>query len=120
MGVLRSGVLIGAVVFHNYHPEHGTIEMSSTGEHHLSRSILNQIFGYVFDEIACQAVIMRVDPENSRMCRIAQAFGFDRYDIPRLRGRNKSEAIFILPEEKWQCSRFNMRGSHGQKSTKGT
>ena len=109
MGVADATGPRGAVVFHGYQPDEGVIEMSAAGDHWLSRSVLRDLFGYVFDTLGCQAAVMRVDPENTRMCRIASAFGFKRYDIPRLRGRDRAEAVFVLGDDDWRASRFNRK-----------
>lgn len=109
MGVSKDGAVLGAVVFHGYQPDHGVIEMSAGGDHWLSRPVLAEMFGYIFSQLGCQAVVMRVDPENTRMCRIAAAFGFQRHDIPRLRGRDKAEAVFVLGDDDWRASRFNRK-----------
>ena len=61
---------------------------------------------------------MRVDPANKRMSRIAEAFGFKRYDIPRLRGRHKAEAIFTLGDDEWRAGKFFKETAHGEKSTR--
>ena len=76
----------------------------------------NQVIGafeYAFNGLRCQLVVMRVAPENERMCRIATAFGFKRYDIPRLRGRDKAEAIFTLGDDEWRGGRFYKEKAHG-------
>lgn len=108
MGVADGGQIIGACLFHNWHPDEGVIELTSASvsPRWLSRPVLRAMFGYAFDDLKCQAAVMRVDPENARMCRIASAFGFTRYDIPRLRGRNKAEALFILGDDEWRGGKF--------------
>lgn len=104
IGVLEDGQLIGGTVFHNWAPEAGVIEMSSaaTSPRWLGRSMLRAIFGYVFDQLECQMVVMRVSERNERMVRIAQKFGFDGHLIPRLRGRDEAEWLFFLTEEQWR------------------
>lgn len=104
IGVAKDGQLIGGTVFHNWSPEAGVIEMSSasTSPHWLTKDMLRAIFGYVFDQLECQLVVMRVSERNTRMVRIAEKFGFDGVLIPRLRGRDENEFIFTLTEEKWR------------------
>lgn len=104
IGVLDGERLIGGTCFHNYNPEAGVIEMSSAGTsaRWLSRPMLKAIFGYVFDQLACQLVVMRVSERNERMIGIARKFGFDGYLIPRLRGRDEAEWIFTLTDEQWR------------------
>lgn len=109
MAVLDDGNLLGACLFHNWNRASGVIELTaaSASARWLNRPVLREIFGYAFDQLQCQAVVMRVAPENTRMCRIASAFGFKRYDIPRLRGRDKAEAVFVLGDDDWRTGRFS-------------
>jgi RimJ/RimL family protein N-acetyltransferase len=104
IGVVENERLIGGTVFHNYNPEAGVIEMSSAGTspRWLSRPMFKAIFGYVFDQIGCQLVVMRVSERNSRMIKIAEKFGFAGQLIPRLRGRDEAEWIFTLTDEQWR------------------
>lgn len=104
IGVVEGERLIGGTVFHNYQPEAGVIEMSSAGTEPrwLSRRMIRAIFGYVFDQIGCQMVVMRISERNDRMIEIAERFGFQGYLIPRLRGRDEAEWIFTLTDEQWR------------------
>lgn len=108
MAVTDEGQIIGACLFHNWQPDEGVIELTSASAspRWLSRPVLRAMFGYAFDDLKCQAAVMRVDPDNKRMCRMAAAFGFKRYDIPRLRGRDKAEALFILGDDEWRAGKF--------------
>lgn len=108
MAVAESSEIIGACLFHNWDGDAGVIELTSASlsPKWLTRPVLREMFAYPFDQLGCQAVVLRVDPDNTRMCRIASAFGFKRHDIPRLRGRNKAEALFILGDDDWRGGRF--------------
>jgi RimJ/RimL family protein N-acetyltransferase len=100
--------LIGGTVFHQYSPEAGVIEMSSAAvsPRWLAPKMIRAIFGYVFDQLGCQAVVMRMHERNDRMVRIAQKFGFDGYLLPRLSGRDAGLWVFILTEEQWRQHRL--------------
>lgn len=115
IGVLEDGELIGATVFHGWQPEAGVIEMSSAGisPRWLHPRMLRAIFEYVFDQLKCQMVVMRVSERNERMVRIAQKFGFDGHLIPRLRGRDENEWVFTLTDDAWRSHKFK-RSTHGQ------
>lgn len=115
IGVVENERLIGGTVFHNYQPEAGVIEMSSAGTdpRWLSRKMLKAIFGYVFDQIGSQMVVMRVSERNARMVGIAQRFGFTGYLIPRLRGRDENEWLFTLTDDAWRSHKLK-RSIHGQ------
>lgn len=108
MAVTDGARIIGACLFHNWQPDEGVIELTgaSCANGFMSRPMLQTVFDYAFNALGCQAVVMRVDPANERMCRIASAFGFKRYDIERLRGRDKAEALFILGDDEWRAGRF--------------
>lgn len=113
IGVAENGDLIGGTVFHNFSPETGTIEMSSAAvsPRWLAPKMLRAIFGYVFDQLGCQAVIMRVRETNIRMVRIAEKFGFAGHLLPRLSGRDEGLWVFIMTEEQWRDHRVNRKGA---------
>jgi RimJ/RimL family protein N-acetyltransferase len=115
MAVAKGGVIVGGALFNNYDPDAGTIEISAASDdpRWLTRPILWEMFSFPFDQLGCQAVLLRVDPANTRLARILAAYGFVRYDIPRLRGRDKGEAIFILTDDAWRANKFHKEHSHG-------
>ena len=105
----RAGEALGAAIFQNYNPDHGTIEISAAAvsPKWLSRSVLREMFEYPFGQLACQAVVLRCDPGDNRLGRIFTAYGFERYDIPRLRGRDRAEAVYILADDVWRANGFH-------------
>ena len=108
MAVADGKSIIGACLFYNWDRASGVIEITaaSASPKWVTRQVLREMLRYPFEQLGCQAVIARVDPDNARMCRIASAFGATRYDIPRLRGRDKAEAIFVLGDDEWRAGRF--------------
>ena len=117
MGVLDNGALIGVMVFNNYQPEAGVIELhaAATSPRWLTRSVLASMFGYCFDQVGCQTVITRVSENNTRLLRIFTAYGFDHVTIPRLRGRDEGERIFWLTDDAWRANKFNRSAPSGKK-----
>ena len=111
----RKNELIGGMVYHNWQPSYGVIEMSglSIDPNWLTLTILHDLFSYPFDQIKCQLVVMRVSENNKRLDRILTAYGFEKYRIPRLRGRNESETIWTLTEENWRDNKFEKRLRNG-------
>lgn len=109
LAVPVAGTVSAVVLFQNYYPEFGTMEISAASDDSrwLRRSVVREIFGYVFDQCGCQAAILRCDPNDERMNKLAQGLGFKRYDIPRLRGRGKAEAIFVLGDDEYRQGRFH-------------
>ena len=109
MGVFEGEQLIAVVVFNNYQPEAGVIELHAAADspRWLTRPVLAEMFGYCFDQIGCQMAITRVSERNTRLLRIFTAYGFEHVTIPRLRGRDEGERIFFLTEEAWRSNKFN-------------
>lgn len=109
LGIFEGATLAAAVVFHNFDPRAGVIEMSAAANNRrwLTRRVLAEIFGYTFDQAGCQMVVMRVSERNTHMCRIARAYGFEGVRIPRLRGLDEAEIVFTLTDDAWRASRWH-------------
>lgn len=118
VGAVKDGGLVGGVVYHNYTPEAGVIEMTAFAATPawFNRQMLGVIFGIPFDENKCQLLVWRVSPNNEHVTRLAKRLGFKGHVIPRLRGRDEDEIIFTLTDDDWKSGRFS-RGCNGQVST---
>ena len=101
--------VIGIVAFHNYDAKAGVMELSAAAEtpRWLTRRDLHAVFSCVFNQCGCPAAILRCAPEDLRMARIATAYGFKRYEIPRLRGRDESEIVYVLGDDQWRANGFH-------------
>lgn len=110
-----AGTILGAVIFQNYDPENGVIEMSAAAAspRWLTRPVLFDMFTYAFDQLKCQAVAMRCEADNNRLARIFGAYGFQRYDVPRLRGRDRPESIYVLADDVWRENGYHKEHAHG-------
>lgn len=113
MAVVDRGRVIAGVLYNNWHPENGVIELhaASADKRWLTRPVLKAIFAYPFDQIGCQLCVLRVSERNTPMLRIARAYGFNAYPIPRLRGRDEAECILTLTDDDWRSNRFNKDAS---------
>ncbi len=109
LGVFDHGVMVAGVIYHNFDRRSGVIEMSSAADtpRWMPRPILWAMFDYPFNQMECQSVVLRVDEGNTRLDRILKAYGFTRYDIPRLRGRDRAEALFVLCDDAWRGNGFH-------------
>lgn len=110
-GIFDGDTLVAGVVFHNWSPEYGVIEVSAAADSPkwASRAVLRELFGYVFS--VAQVCVARTAEENERTRRLWRAFGADEYILPRLRGRTASEALEMLTDDAWANSKF-MRQTH--------
>ena len=115
IGVLDGDRLVAGLVYHNWQPEYGIMEMSCAAitRRWLTRPILRAIYEYPFDQVGCQMVAARVSEDATHLRRMWKALGANEYIIPRLRGRAASEAILTLTDDAWRASKF-MRGPNGK------
>ena len=111
MAVIEDDTLIAGMIFHNWEPQAGIIEISGAGtsKRWLTRETLKTMFSYPFKECGCQAVVMRCDPEDTALDRMLKAYGFQLFILPRLRGREKDEHVFVLYDDAWRENKFNRR-----------
>ena len=111
LAVFEDGELIAGMVYHNYEPDAGVIEISGAGtsKRWLTRETLRKMFAYPFEECGCQAVVMRVSDHDEPLHRMLTAYGFERYRIPRLRGRDEAENVFVLTDDSWASNKFNRK-----------
>lgn len=110
MGVIDGEKLIACVVYNNWFPAHGVIEFSaaSTSRRWLTRPVLKEMFDYPFKTLRCQMVAVRVAETNRPMAQICEDFGFNKYVIPRLHGRDEAEIIFTLTDDQWENHPVNI------------
>lgn len=113
MAVIEGEKLIAGVIFHNYEPGAQVIEIStgSISKRWLTRETLRVMFAIPFTEWNLQAVVLRVSDFDEPMHRMLKVYGFERYRIPRLRGRNEAENVFILTDDAWRANKFNKKDS---------
>lgn len=117
MGVFDGAKLIAVVVFNNFDRLKGVIEMhmAAISKLWLTRPVMLEMARYVFDELGCQTAFVRADPGESRIMRMLLAYGFDRFLLPRMRGRETDEAFYLLHDDEWrQNNRFHKENAHGR------
>lgn len=109
MGVFDGPRLIAGVLFHNWHRDEAVMELSaaSTSRRWLTRPVLKAMFAFPFEGCGCQMVVLRVSEQNAVMRRIARAYGFSEFTIPRLRGRDEAECILTLTDDGWRGNGFH-------------
>jgi RimJ/RimL family protein N-acetyltransferase len=108
IGVLKGDTLVAGLVYHNWQPEAGVMELSvaSTTPTWLTRPVLKEMFGFPFERCDCQLVICRTSEAQTRLHRLLKALGFTKYRIPRLRGRDAAELVWTLTDDIWNASKF--------------
>lgn len=108
IGFVESGEIVAGVIYHNWHPESGVIEISAASSQRkwLNRSRLSAIFGYPFDQIKCRMVVARIGEHNARARRIWRSLGAREYAIPELRSPREAEIVYTLTADQWRSGKF--------------
>jgi RimJ/RimL family protein N-acetyltransferase len=105
------GQLLGGLVYRNWCPEVGTIEISGAaipGTNWLSRRTVQVMYDYPFYQVGCQMVIKTTMADNTIVLRILAAVGFTLHYIKRLGGRDRDGVVGTLTVEDWEQSRYNV------------
>jgi hypothetical protein len=111
----EDGLLVAGIVFHNYDPDAGVIEISGAalpGHYWMSRETIRRMYSYPFLEIGCQMVVNRVPASDERQLRQLAVYGYSFIRIPRLLGRDADAVLCTLTYEDWIANKFNRRLKH--------
>lgn len=108
--------LVAGVIYHNWHPESGVIELSAASSHRrwLTRSRLFDIFAYPFIQLQCRICVARISEHNKRTRKIWRSLGATEYVIPELRAPNEAEVISVLTADAWKSSKFVKGAVYGK------
>ena len=107
----RDGKVAAGVVFHDWSPETGVIEVTAAAVNPrwAQRAVLRELFGYAFG--FCQMVVARTT--NPRVVKLWRGFGADVFEVPRLGGRDRAMVLLTLTDDAWAANRLN-GGTDGQ------
>lgn len=112
MAVVDGRQLIAGVVYHNFHPQPGTIEVSAAADtkRWLTREVLRRFISMPFDNLGVQALIARHAEDRTDLRRMWCRVGAVEYVIPRLRGKDQpAEVVSVLTDDAWAASPFSGR-----------
>jgi hypothetical protein len=107
--------LIAGLVYYNYNPEAGTIEMSIEAlpkQRWLTPTTLAVMFQYPFMQCGCQMLITKTSANSEHVLRMLAAMNFRLILVPRLGGRSEDGVIALLTYEDWLESKFCKRYGH--------
>jgi RimJ/RimL family protein N-acetyltransferase len=110
----KAGKLIAGIIFHNYHPEAGVIEMTVgavPGSRWMTRETLRVIREFVFERCGCQMLMLVVPADNEALLHQPARLGFMLVRVPRLLGRDRDAVLCLLTAEAWQATKFNKRAA---------
>jgi len=113
--------LIAGLVYFNWHPEAGTIEISidAVPKHRwLTPETLAVMFQYPFLDCGCQMVITKTSGNSEHVQRMLAAMNFQLIRIPRAGGRNEDGVLALLTYEDWLEAKFCKRYGHHLRDAK--
>jgi hypothetical protein len=107
--------LIAGLVYYNYNPEAGTIELSIEAlpkQRWLTPTTLAVMFQYPFMQCGCQMLITKTSANSEHVLRMLAVMNFRLILIPRLGGRTEDGVLALLTYEDWLESKFCKRYRH--------
>jgi len=113
--VNANGLLVAGIVYHNYDPGAGLIEISGAalpGQQWLTRETIRRQYQYPFHQCGCQMIVQRNPADNERLLRQLAAYDYMFIKVPRMFGRDKDGVLCLLTYEAWASNRFNKRFKH--------
>lgn len=115
IAVVNGDQLAAGLIYHNYDKEAGVIEISAAAwaKGWLTKSVLRAMYEFPFVSLGCQAVVQRVSDDDTAQHRMLTHFGFERYRIPRLRGRDRAENIFVITDDAWKANNLRKIAREG-------
>lgn len=104
----RAGMLVGGVVYHNWTPHAGTIELSagSLSAKWLTRRLIGQLLAYPFYACECQMLIGQTEKKNERDRKLMCGIGFREQHVPRLFGRDNDGILQTLTDDQWKAGAY--------------
>ena len=111
----EQGALIAGIVYHNFDPDAGIIEISGAalpGKNWLTRETLKRMYRYPFFVCGCQMVVQRTPADSKGLLYVLAKFGYEFSLVPRLFGRERDGMVCTLTREAWEANKFCQRFKH--------
>lgn len=102
---------VAAVVFNNYHPSWGTIEIScaATSARWLTKRLITGILSYPFGQLGCQRVQASTPLSATSARQFLKKLGFTLEGVGRsAMGAGVDVEVWSLLADEWAVSRFNV------------
>lgn len=106
LGVVSGDKLVAGVVFHDWWPEKGLIELSCAAEtpRWFTRGVMRVVWGYAF--AVARMAVGRHSERNMAARRVWTACGGSETTIPDLYGDGEAAIIATLTKPQWLASRL--------------
>ncbi|QLB38228.1 head assembly protein [Sulfitobacter phage phiGT1] len=118
-GVMRDGVPIAGVIYHDYKPSAGTVQYSgaATDRSWLKGPSLHLMFSYMFDDLGCQMVLTGNSSENTGLHRLLEVLDHKKHVIERGWGRDEDLYLWTLTKENWLANGLMVRSKKWHKES---
>jgi RimJ/RimL family protein N-acetyltransferase len=106
-GVVRDGVLVAGVVFHDYHPQYGTMQVSIAADHPrwASRPVLRAMFDYPFRQLGVDLLWAAMPADLPNVHAFNRRLGFKKEAVLRRRYGGKRHAVIAsMTRGEWENS----------------
>lgn len=107
--------LVAGMVYHNYDPHAGVIELSGYAARRdwTNKRWVHLVFDYPFRSWDIRLLAGRHSERNRLVRRIWRRVGACEYLIPEMWGEDEAEAIAVLTRQQWAQSKFRGVSEHG-------
>lgn len=107
----RVDELIAGIVYHNYEPEAGIIEISGAAidRHWMTKHVRQFMYDYPFLDCNVQMIVQRNSANNEHLNNQLRRWGFNEIRVPRGKGRNEDLIVFTLTDDQWAVHPKNLR-----------
>jgi RimJ/RimL family protein N-acetyltransferase len=109
LGVCQGERLLGVVVFHEWLPQFGIIEISAAADdpRWLCKRTIREVMGICFSGHRCQQIVSRMAADNHRAIKIFDYLEFQKIRLPNLKGKGKDEFVMLFTDDQWAEHRLN-------------
>jgi hypothetical protein len=110
IGIIKNDSLVAGLVYSNYDPDAGIIEMSGAalpGINWLTRGVIDRMYQYPFLQCGCQMIVQQTAASDERLLGMLAAYDYAFIPVPRLFGRDKDGVLCCLTYEAWANNRCN-------------
>src|SRR5215467_4856004 len=105
IGVVRDdGEMIAGIVYHNWNPQAGVIEMSAAaipGSRWFTRRTADVMYEYPFVQLDCQMIMQLTPADDERLLGQLARGGYMFVLVPRLLGRDQDGVLCLFTREMW-------------------
>lgn len=110
IGVADDGMLLGAVVYHEFRGNDIQMSCAAISGRWLTRRFLNAMFSYPFIQLKCDRVTSFIPSKNEHTRRFCEGFGFKQEGIMRRGFLNDDCVMYGLLKEECKWIRENNNG----------